>query len=892
MKQTKSEFRSAMAILAAILFSLSGTVAFAAQTPLEAADVPTFQLRARVTSCEGKELAGKTFTISLADVRAKVAGSVWSDWLAFGPKQAEEMLKRSRHPRFPVVTYLTIGGATDPTTVEIETRLKEAAPATSYTADLFGPRLTLVIWRDEHEQPHIASSAEYNQRYWEVFKTISIPEAERPKLFPIVDKFCSVSNDRKEWMDGFSNLARAGFNALSLSAHPQYLAQYREMLLKAGLHRTAGGIYEPVGGYFDFTAEKHAHAPDFATSRKWWVEPGKTTLDTIEKWAQARIAPYLNAGFKPEDMAMYFISDEPGWTYPMMFKTLSESPEGLQHFHDYLKAQGLTPADVGAASWEQALPLGRSKAVDLPSRRLFYWTIRFFSWDSARHFANCARALENASYPNMPIFANWSSGINRLYSPGASGHNPDTTSADGANGCHDWLEFGRMRGGTMLWTEDWFSDTLAYQWSYFSAVLRCGAEKSGGQFGGYIVPTSAGQLPDGILQKILTLIGSGAKGLEYFIFGPEYNFPGNCYSEKSEKVLPKMAEAHRMIGKAEDLLWPGTRPRAQVAILHPRSAEMWDERNIPIAGPIAQSADYIAEEKHLYLALQHADIPADFVEEDDLSLKGLAPYKVLYVTEPNIPAEFQQGLLEWVQQGGTVVTVTGAGAADRYDDPCDILSKGLGITEQQREREYIYGAVKFGVQKYGKVISTSLKKAGEGTGPLGNFTAFGPRGTLVSTPKEGILASFSDGTPAIIERTVGNGRVVHFTWLPGFSYFKSSGWEYRKIDSTTWHLPVGFSTAIRGMITYPVKTTKVVLPVTVNQAMIETPMLLSEKGAAVTLLNWTGAMQKEVQITVRVPFKVKSVESIKQGNLAFRQTEQGVICTLPLGAADIVLLRP
>ena len=29
------------------------------------------------------------------------------------------------------------------------------------------------------------------------------------------------------------------------------------------------------------------------------------------------------------------------------------------------------------------------------------------------------------------------------------------------------------------------------------------------------------------------------------MFGPEYNFPGNCYSENI-KVLPKMAEAHGM----------------------------------------------------------------------------------------------------------------------------------------------------------------------------------------------------------------------------------------------------------------------------------------------------------------------------------------------------------
>ena len=34
-----------------------------------------------------------------------------------------------------------------------------------------------------------------------------------------------------------------------------------------------------------------------------------------------------------------------------------------------------------------------------------------------------------------------------------------------------------------------------------------------------------GERPDGILQKVLSLIGGGAKALVYFTFGPDYNFP-------------------------------------------------------------------------------------------------------------------------------------------------------------------------------------------------------------------------------------------------------------------------------------------------------------------------------------------------------------------------------
>jgi hypothetical protein len=65
-------------------------------------------------------------------------------------------------------------------------------------------------------------------------------------------------------------------------------------------------------------------------------------------------------------------------------------------------------------------------------------------------------------------------------------------------------------------------------------------------FGGYVVPRAAGDREDGILQKILALAGTGAKVVNSYVFGPEYSFPGNCYSKKAG-MLRKLAQAS-MIG--------------------------------------------------------------------------------------------------------------------------------------------------------------------------------------------------------------------------------------------------------------------------------------------------------------------------------------------------------
>jgi hypothetical protein len=577
-------------------------------------------------------------------------------------------------------------------------------------------------------------------------------------------------------------------------------------------------------------------------------------------------------------MAIYAMSDEPGWYYPAAFTPLTNNPAALARFRDYLKAQGLSPRDVGAKRWNDVLPLGRSRAVDLPSKRLFYWTMRFFPWDSAHHFADSTRALEAAFYTNLPVLVNWNFFSGRFYVPGPVANNAAKQDRDAAMGGHDWLEFGRLRGCTMLWTEDWFGDGQAYQWSYYCARLRCAAALSGVEFGGYVIPRTAGQRADGIVQKIMTVAGSGGKALKYFVFGPEYNFPGNCYSENIQ-VLPKMAEAHRMLGSAEELLWPGRRPRPQVAILMPRSAQVWDARDIAIPHELEDATntdlnratvDYLAEVFDLYLALQHANIPTDIVAEDLLTPDGLKGYRVLYVTEPDIPQEGQKNLIRWVQAGGILVTVAGAGAYDRYHESCEILHKGLGIAETSRERLLVSHVRK-------------LPAVGAGKGSQGSFTAVGVRSHV--KPGDALVeAVFDEGDPAVLHRNVKAGRSVHFAWMPGLAYAVTA-------DRTQDGLPVGWSEAIRRWIHYPVGLAGIIPPATVDHALVETPLLVSEKGAVVTLLNWTGAAIERLKVVVRPGFPVAQITSVKHGALTFQSTPDGYVFELPVGAADFVLLR-
>jgi hypothetical protein len=147
------------------------------------------------------------------------------------------------------------------------------------------------------------------------------------------------------------------------------------------------------------------------------------------------------------------------------------------------------------------------------------------------------------------------------------------------------------------------------------------------------------------------------------------------------------------------------------------------------------------------------------------------------------------------------------------------------------------------------------------------------------------VAWFEDGAPAIVEREVGRGRHVHFDFFPGVSYFFSSR---AKND----HLPVAFSEALRRWIVAPALAAGATPPVRADVELVETPLLLSPEGAALTLLNWTGGPVDDFGLTLALPFAPRSVRSARRGALPFEIVPGGVKVRLPLGGSDVLAVKP
>ena len=310
-------------------------------------------------------------------------------------------------------------------------------------------------------KPVFFTSAQYERfRYF-----LKMPNATTPpRRFPVAGRFIGASSDLTEWHNGCRALRQTGFNVLHLPA----TRALGEMLDDWGDTRFMNGVYSPPGGSFGV---------------------GKTNADIyngIDGWAAAMSQSYASADFNVSSMTVLALADEPGFYLPSTIHN-GWVPRVQTDFQTYLKARGLTPQLLGASDWAGVTPLGRGSAKSLGQKRQFYHTSRFLSWYSARFFALATAAVER-HFPGTTTFVNWNAFQGRFYTPGGIDNNPDKGSPDAASCATDWFEHARLRGSSLVWAADWFSDSDARQWTYYAGRLRGAATRTkNAEFGGYII---------------------------------------------------------------------------------------------------------------------------------------------------------------------------------------------------------------------------------------------------------------------------------------------------------------------------------------------------------------------------------------------------------------------
>jgi hypothetical protein len=261
-------------------------------------------------------------------------------------------------------------------------------------------------------------------RYWPAFSSLP-PTQTAPEHFPIMDGFRTGDNDLGATEDALAAANRLGLHGL-MSDAPAWLEQR-----VLGYQLTAAGGEVALLEYL----------------------PGRPSResDNLTQWAAQTARPLLAAGYLPDQVKVSPIHDEPGLAIPAALPPVGNAswPAVTKRWIAFLQANGLTPTQLGAAAWPDVLPAvaaGAAAGASLADRQLYYWSLRFVSHDSSWYLASATKALEAELVEGAPIYVNWNNMAAHWYYPSVTGTGQLN---------HDWFEFARLRGSTMLWTGEY-----------------------------------------------------------------------------------------------------------------------------------------------------------------------------------------------------------------------------------------------------------------------------------------------------------------------------------------------------------------------------------------------------------------------------------------------------
>ena len=371
--------------------------------------------------------------------------------------------------------------------------------------------LGLVMTRSDHSNhshvigaPVVQTMRAFNEKqYWPILRALP-PIPKRPTQFPVMDYFSGGDSDLDAALDAVDALSLLGLHGLMANFQQPDIAS---RLRARGHDIISGGTFVLGAG----GTEEHpglACVSDVNSSCNFHVWDHKHAKDAdlingsqIRQWAESTAAPYLQAGYRGK-VSMLAQADEPAWSWDASVPPVQTSPRVRGMWEQYLMKQGLTPAAFGHSQFPP--PIGRyaagagrgvaavncsqSALSPLEARKLYYWSGRFSSYSASEYMRNTTLALQAAfGQKDLGVYANYYNWAGQLFEPSPGSSN------DSASMSFDWFEAAKLKAGSTLWTEDWFTDLDSYHWSFLASKLRSAAQDSPYanelNFAGYTVPT-------------------------------------------------------------------------------------------------------------------------------------------------------------------------------------------------------------------------------------------------------------------------------------------------------------------------------------------------------------------------------------------------------------------
>jgi len=757
-----------------------------------------------------------------------------------------------------VTTMLTVAADGEKITSPLRARIELARSAETTEAlasiDVRDPGGLLGFVMPERATPddqvglRFQSLAQVARRHLMASDEFGLKPEELPKHFVAAtqaSRFSRSYTDPDIYHTEVNSLLRLGFNTLvGVSA---------DVVKETGMPYIGGAEYRPPAMDSE-TPEKDAR-DHYGASRASIIED-HGSLDRLRVFA---------------------MSDEPGWGLPQAPDLVEWTPTVIAGFHAYLREHAMTPGLLGRDNWDQVKPVGKPAGeAPLSEKRLWYHTVRYSGLDQTRRYAIAARALRAELGDTVLGFVNWNT-------PGIFYSDIRPWRSNAIYCSDDWFTFSRSRGNTCLWIGpgvsedgDWYRSTFR-MWSMTMNLLRSATDQGVGRFGAYVhhnfIPDNRGYE---VALSIMAVAGHGGSGYNSYVWGPHYAFTEYMWSEKFGHY-EHVADANRIIGRSEHLMIEARPPEPEVALLWPVTSMIYD---LNTRGYWTYNRDHTVEMLHVWFALNHYNIPVEFVDETMIRQDRLKGRKVLYLTGANLERETAETIAQWVKGGGSLWTCAAAGTRDEYDQPMDLLDKVLGVEDRRISKEDIDYSPKGELRSsspLGQIVMD--EESGLGTQP---WTAYGSRATF-KTMRGEVVGRFEDDTPAVVRRRYGEGTSLHFATMPGLAYSRGA----TEADG----LPtIDYPPRIANLITALPESLGIHKPAKTSLPFVEAAVLQSPTGMAVTLLNWSAEPVEELQVIMSDVPRLKSLRSARLGPLEHVYEGNRLSVTLPMPRVIDVLL--
>ncbi|MBV9791419.1 MAG: hypothetical protein JOZ51_24700, partial [Chloroflexi bacterium] len=702
--------------------------------------------------------------------------------------------------------------------------------------------------------------------------------------------------------------------------------------------------------YRDLSAESGVYAPEFYCFFDFIYDGSLKnaqgqTIDQaqLEAWAAKKAQEFETRYGLPANRVVRFqLADENGWYYPAIFDSFrhenpippqnvgvdwrdaTKNAAWIKRFQDYVAANDLILRDFYADTWEQIVPIGASQATTPETRRLFFWSMRFFSDQAALGARRIQAALEAAFRPadspptddrpehaRLHVHTNFSETVDwQWYKPypNAQGDKNPDQGPDAATGSLDWFDYA-ADGMPMPSKTTYVADYNASAWSFYADLVRSAARRADGrppEFSSIVPGFSMGALEAGASYKLLALLSRGSKMPIVYAFGPQFFFLGvNSWSENFAAYGP-IAQATQLIGRSERVLYPAQPEHGNVAIHFPGTSRLWDRQQ--------RATFYTRELQPLHAALIHDGYSVDFVddrliESDAFVQRG---YTTLYLLGPNLSSAAQETVERWVAAGGTLVVLPGAATADAFNTPTTLIDEVLGLMPRDAWtplRESAYNVSTFALSNQLQVVDQRWRDALHVAEPLPlrdlvqdptapkpvDFPTLSLNGAqTIATVKP--LKGPGVERPAITVRQHGRGLAYAYAFFPGWQYWCTATHPLHLLPNIlrahTDRLPHNWSDPDRLLVTLPARLANTPRSVVTSHAAVEARRLQSAQGIAIVLLNWTGAPIESLKITVPAIGEFRRITSVKHGPLSNTATNKAsASVSLPLDDVDVLMLE-